>query len=303
MKIDRRGFLKSTATATAGGVLASRIATAAQKEGKNKKKTTIWVVHGTDPKTMLETGLNKIGGIEQFVKKGGKVTIKPNAAWASRPEQAGNTHPILVGAGIAACKAAGAKEIVLPENPCSSADLAFGQSGIKSAAEAAGGRLYALDNGDYFQGITLPRGKVLKYAEVAKDVINTDCLINMPVVKSHSSAVITVSMKNWMGSVKNRSGWHTGLHQSIADFSTFIKPKLIIADATRVMLTNGPRGPGEVVEMKQIIIGTDPVAVDAYAATLFKKKPFDIPHIKIAHEMKIGCGNLARVDVRHVRLS
>jgi uncharacterized protein (DUF362 family) len=71
-------------------------------------------------------------------------------------------------------------------------------------------------------------------------------------------------------------------------------------DATRIMVTGGPRGPGKVETPGQIILGVDPVAVDAYAATLFKKKPFDIPHIKIAHEMKIGCGDLTRVDIQRI---
>jgi hypothetical protein len=43
------------------------------------------------------------------------------------------------------------------------------------------------------------------------------------------------------------------------------------------------------------------VACDAYAATLFKKKPFDVPYIKIAHEMKIGIGDLDKVNVIEVK--
>ncbi len=105
-----------------------------------------------------------------------------------------------------------------------------------------------------------------------------------------------------MGSVKNRKIWHSSnLHQCIADFSTFIKPSLIIIDATHIMTTRGPRGPGKMAFPNQLVFGTDPVAVDAYSATLFDKQPFDIPYIKIAHEMKIGCGDLTRIHVEHVQ--
>ena len=113
--------------------------------------------------------------------------------------------------------------------------------------------------------------------------------------------MLTLSMKNWMGSVKDRGRWHkAGLHQCIADFSTFIKPSLVIIDATRIMLTKGPRGPGDLAHPGELVLSRDPVAADAYAATLFDKDPMEIPHIKIAHEMGTGCADLKRVKVSRV---
>ena len=38
----------------------------------------------------------------------------------------------------------------------------------------------------------------------------------------------------------------------------------------------------------------------AYAVTLFKKTPFDVPHVRIAHEMGIGYGDLAKIRVERV---
>jgi len=255
------------------------------------------VVHGADVAEMLQKGMAKLGGFGAFVKKGQKATVKVNAAWASRPEQGGNTHPALVGAIVEGCRKAGASEVVLPENTCSPHEQSFVLSGIEAAAAAAGGRLYQLGEGQY-RKVALPRGKLLKRAEVATDVLETGCLINVPVAKSHGGAVLTVSMKNWMGSVRDRKFWHQGqLHQCIADCSTLIEPNLIVVDATRIMLTNGPRGPGQIATPGELIFGTDPVAVDAYAATLFGKQPFSVPHIEIAHEMGIGVGDLDKVEI------
>ncbi|MDI6775089.1 MAG: hypothetical protein QME60_06815 [Verrucomicrobiota bacterium] len=44
------------------------------------------------------------------------------------------------------------------------------------------------------------------------------------------------------------------------------------------------------------------MAVDARAATLFKKEPFGIGHIKLAHDMGVGCGDLSRVEVARVNV-
>ena len=109
-------------------------------------------------------------------------------------------------------------------------------------------------------------------------------------------------MKNWMGAVKTRGTWHIWrLEQKIADLSTLLRPSLIIADATRVLLTEGPRGPGKIAEKNELILGTDPVAVDAYAATLLGKRPGDIEHVKIAAEMGIGVADLDKIEILRVR--
>lgn len=294
--INRRDFMKTAAaTAVVGSFLPKAVLA-------DIAKSTIYVVHGMNIKKMVKLGIARMGGWKAFVKKGEKVTIKPNIAWPSRPEQGGNTDPVLVGECVAACKTAGASEVVVPENPCGNPKQSFPMSGIEDAVKKAGGRIYVAKKREYFRKKDLPKAKNLKHADVVIDVMDTGCLINMPVAKNHGSSVLTLSMKNWMGSVRDRGFWHGhNLHQCIADFSTFIKPSLIIIDATRIMLTRGPRGPGELDHPNQLIFGRDPVAVDAYAATLFKKKPFDIPHIKIAHEMGIGCGDLSKVNVVHLK--
>jgi uncharacterized protein (DUF362 family) len=294
---NRREFIKTAAAAAAAGTLIPAGALAGDKP-------VIHVVHGTDVGQMLQAGMAARGGFGAFVKAGKKATIKPNAAWASRPDQAGNTHPDLVGAVVRACKKAGASKVVLPENTCEPSARSFKISGIGAAAKSTGGELYQLDGAKDYKRVDLPRAKVLKRADVAVDVLDTGCLINLPVAKSHGAASITVSMKNWMGSVRNRKVWHAGdLHQHIADCSTLIRPDLIIVDATRIMLTNGPRGPGQVVAPNELIFGTDPVAVDAYAATLFDLEPFDVPYIEIAHQMGVGVGKLEQIDVVRLKTS
>jgi len=259
------------------------------------------VVQGTDVPQMLATGIREFGGWAAIIPKGQPVTLKPNVGWASTPEQGANTNPEVVEAFIRACHAAGAASVVIPENPCSAAAKAFEMSGIGAVARRTGARLYEPEDGKDFVEVDIPQGKILTRAAVVRDVLETGCLINMPVPKSHGGGIMTASMKNWMGSVQDRGFWHrNGLHQCIADFSTLIRAKLIIVDATRIMVTNGPRGPGRMETPNQIVFGTDPVAMDAYVATLFRREPFSIPYIQIAHDMGIGCGDLSKVAVQRI---
>jgi uncharacterized protein (DUF362 family) len=300
--VQRRSFLKTTASVAAVAAL-PQVRLSAQ-EAAAAPAATVVVVHGKDIPKMLEAGIAKLGGWAAFIKPGNKVALKPNVAWNSLPEQGGNTHPDLIRACFLAAEAKGASSITIPENTCHPEKATFKTSGVENALKGTKARLYRPAKTDY-QKVDIPQGKIVKAASVPKDILTCDCLINMPVAKSHSATKLTLSMKNWMGSVPNaeRQGWHRdGLHQCIADFSTFLKPKLIIIDATRIMLTKGPQGPGEMAHPNELIFSTDPVAADAYAATLFKKEPFDIDYIKIAHERGGGCGDLKKVKIERVEV-
>lgn len=297
MRMKRREFLKTSAAVAACTAFAPRRLLAG-----TALPPKVVAVHGTDVAAMLAAGIAALGGWGVFIKSGAKVALKPNAGWASTPEQGANTHPALVEACARACLAAGAAEVVIPENSCSPSEKSFEMSGIAAAARRAGAKLYALENPDQFQTLAVPQGVKLTSVEIARDLLAADCLINLPVAKSHGGATLTIGMKNWMGAVRDRGFWHrNNLHQCIADCSTVLKPHLVIVDATRIMVAKGPRGPGPLEHPNQIVLGTDPVAVDAYAATLFGKEPFAIPYIRIAHDMGIGCGDLGRVEVQHLQ--
>lgn len=292
-------FLKAGVTAAAGTALAQTPLAAADAASP---AATVIVVHGTEIPKMLEAGIAKLGGWQAFIRSGMKVVIKPNVAWNSKPEQGGNTHPDLVRACVLAAEKQGAATVSLPENTCHPEKATFQASGIASALEGTRARLYRPAKQEYGE-VEIPKGKIVKRARIPKDILGCDCLINMPVAKHHSGATLTLSMKNWLGSVSNedRRAWHRdGLHQCIADINTFLRAKLVVIDATRILLTKGPQGPGDLAHPHEIILSTDPVAADAYAATLFKKTPFDVPHILIAHEMGIGCGDLAKIRVERV---
>ena len=295
--IKRRTFIKAGAAAIAGAAALPRAAQAAEPQA------TIVVVHGTDIPKMVEAGIAKMGGWDKFFKPGKKVALKPNIAWNSTPEQGGNTHPDILRTVVRAAEARNVKQITIPENTCHPEKKTFQTSGALDAIAGTRARLYRPKGADVFQQVSVPKGKICQDAKVTRDLVEADCLINMPVAKHHGGATLSISMKNWMGAVDNgtRRAWHrNGLHQCIADFSTFLKPTLIIVDATRIMLNHGPQGPGDLAHPHEIIFATDPVAADTYAASLFGKKPKDVPHIQLAAELGVGCADIEKIKIERV---
>ena len=77
-----------------------------------------------------------------------------------------------------------------------------------------------------------------------------------------------------------------------------------MVDAYNVMKQNGPRGVsvGDVVNMKSLIVSTDPVAADAAAAMIFGAQPADIRHIHLAAGMGLGQINLKKLSIDRIKI-
>ena len=263
-------------------------------------------IKGGEPEVMFDKAMEAMGGMSVYVKKGQTVLVKPNIGWDVVPERAGNTNPKLVKRVIQQCLQAGAKQVYVFDNTCDKWDLCYANSGIEQAVKDAGGTLVPGNTENYYQEVQIPEGKKLKSAKVHELVLESDVFINMPVLKSHSGAKLTICMKNLMGIVWDRGYWHRNdLNQCIADYSTYAKkPTLNIVDAYRVMMKNGPRGVSEadVSLMKSLIISPDMVAADAAATKVFGISPEDVPYIGIADSMGVGSMNLDNLNIHRIIL-
>ena len=259
------------------------------------------VVKGGDPAANTLKAVQALGGIERFVKKNDKVAVKPNPITTSGPEVAANTNPLVVETIVKMCRQAGASDVVVLSHD----DIrGFAGNGIQDATMRAGGRVVAATNRNQYRRLQVLRGKILREVEIIGDILDADVFINVPIVKHHAEATVTLSMKNLMGTNWNRRYFHQyGLHQCIADLSTAVKTDLIVMDANRILLTNGPSGPGQTREERTVIAGTDPVAIDAYGTTLLGRNPGDIDHIRYAYELGVGEMDLNKTNIQEIGVS
>lgn len=264
------------------------------------------VIKGGEPDVMFDRAIKELGGIGKFVKKGQTVVVKPNIGWDVPPERAGNTNPALVKRIIEQCIQAGATKVYVFDNTCDNWSACYKNSGIEKAVKDAGGQIVAGNTESYYHEVAIANGKVLKKAKVHELLLESDLFINVPVLKHHSSANYTVSMKNLMGVVWDRRFWHkNNLQQCIADYASYQKkPVLNVVDAYRVMLKNGPRGVSEadVQLMKTQIITADMVAADAAGVKLLGGNPDNVPYINFADQMKIGTKNLDKLKISRIKL-
>jgi uncharacterized protein (DUF362 family) len=262
-------------------------------------------VRDGEPDLMLDKALEALGGIQKFVKKGQTVVIKPNIGWDVEPEKAANTNPILIKRLVTHCITAGAKEVYVFDNTCDNWTACYKNSGIEKAAKDAGAKVAPGHSESYYQQVSVPGGKNLKDAKVHELILSSDVFINVPVLKSHGSAKVTITMKNLMGIVWDRRFWHrNNLNQCIADFAAYRKPDLNIVDAYNVMTKNGPRGvsKADIVTMKYLIASTDMVAADAAATKIFGMEPSQVNYIQLANDMGVGQMDLSKLNIGRIKV-
>jgi uncharacterized protein (DUF362 family) len=307
--MDRREFIKKSIQAgiilgTANSIGKHSNLFASQSSYPSNKYDLV-AIKGGEPDLMFDKAIESLGGMKTFVKTGQKVVVKPNIGWDVTPDRGGNTNPVLVKRIIQHCYEAGAKEVYVFDNTCDDWKRCYSNSGIERAVKDAGGKIVSGDSERYYQQVEVKSGKSLTAAKVHELILESDVFINVPILKNHSSTELTISMKNLMGNVWDRSYWHrNNLNQCIADFTSFKKPDLNIVDAYYVMKRNGPRGvsKGDVVLMKSQIISTNIVAADSAAAKLFGTEPEKIAHIKIASEMNLGTMDLSKLNINRIIL-
>lgn len=249
-------------------------------------------------KEATKRGVAALGGMDKLVSRGDKVVIKPNMAWNRAPEFAANTNPYVVAALVDMCLAAGASIVKVFDRTCSvNPASSYEKSGIAYAAKKAGAEVEYI-NDRLFKEVQIPDGKAIQSWTFYEDIIladKVDVLINVPIAKHHSASHLTMALKNVFGMIGgNRGKLHMDIHPKIADLNKIIKVDLTVLDAFRILKQHGPTGgrledvDNSVENARKIIIGTDPVAVDSYGATLFGLRGEDIGFIRESYEAGLG---------------
>ncbi len=308
-KIDRREFVKRTAkwgssmvlgTAVfdvlAGGPVAARAAGGA----------VIVAAESDDYAKSAVKAVAELGGMKKFVPKGSKIAVLANV----QSKHPGTyTKPEILRAVLRMCREAGAAEISVLSQ---AAPKAWDDLGMTELIKAEGAvlRLFERD-GEHFRGVPIPGGKGLTEARVLAAVLDSDVFINMPVTKDHAGTRFTGAMKNLMGlssgptnRIFHKANWKTDpadiahLDQCVVDLNKAVRPALNVVDATEFITTNGPFGPGELLKPRQVVAGTDRVALDAYCCTLWGLKPAEIGVVTLGSGQGMNPG---KVKVRRVK--
>ena len=147
-----------------------------------------------------------------------------------------------------------------------------------------------------------------------------DALVNVPVLKDHDLAGVTISLKNYYGAILNPNKFHgNGCDPYIADLNTMPvfreKTRLIVCDATTVQYHGGPGYKSEWAwRYSGILVSTDPVALDAVGHSIIEEKRREAGLRSLAEEGRpprhiesaahpsraVGIADLKKIEIVHI---
>lgn len=251
-------------------------------------------------KVELSKAIELIGGFKSKILKGDSVLIKPNILAPMSYKTGATTNPFLVDALIDLLKEYGVKKITIGEG--SVVGIKTGESFIKTGwdklAEKKGVKLVDFKK-DKFILMSVPDGKIFRILNVSKTLLESDIIINVPVMKTHDTYPATLGLKNMKGVIreKDKKRFHLwNLSQSIVDLNKLLMPHLTIEDGTVGMEGYGPMY-GTPANLGVIIASFDTVAADTVAAEVMGVEQGTIEYIKLAAEQNLGCGNINNIEV------
>jgi len=292
-RLSRRRFLEVGAAASFLALLSEKPSTAQSTPGSG----SIVIARNGTPSELVSGAVKSLGGMDTFVGAGDVVLLKPNASFSVPAGTGANTSPGIASTVARLAFEAGASKVIMADHTINKPGALTVQiNGLREAAEGCGAEFLVLQQESDFETMDLDQARTLRKVDVAKAYTESDVLINLPVLKHHDATGSSVGLKGLMGLVYDRTVFHRdGLDATIADLSLGIRPNLTIVDATKTLVTNGPRGPGELVDIGKVVAGVDPVAVDVASMALAYSlgyADFGIDdrnaYVRIAGELGVG---------------
>jgi uncharacterized protein (DUF362 family) len=301
-EISRRDFLKIST-----GVVLASLVPRSLKGLPDESKPIIAVAHG-DKTKLVEAAVDALGGIKKFISEGDRVCIKPNISFAANIDCGATTSPEIVTQVVQLCLDAGASKIIILDHTIANAELCVEKSNIETALIHKKVSLLTLTKQRQYSEVQVTQGSELDSIQVAKAILESDKLINLPTAKSHSATGVSLGLKNLMGLILDRGHLHqVNLDKAIAELGTVIKPDLTIVDATRALTSGGPGGPGKTVILNKVIAGIDMVAVDSYTVgiTQWYNRSYTgqkVKSIVAASELGLGEIDTNKMNIKEIEV-
>jgi len=233
-----------------------------------------------------------------------RILLKPNLV-EYESGSAINTHPLVVAGAAAAFLRAGASEVIVGEGPGNQRDIEYllTASGLYEHLRELRVRFVDLNHDDVTVVPLKSRFTGLAGLWLPVEVLRADLVVSVAKLKTHHWAGMTAGMKNLFGIAPGAVyGWpknllhFRGIHESILDLNSTIKPGFCIVDAIVAMEGDGPIS-GRARPLGLVAMGCDPTAVDATCARVIGIDPMKLTYLAEAARF-LGNADERRIDQR-----
>ena len=246
-------------------------------------------------KTNLKTALNALGGIRALIPSGSGVFLKVNLLTGRDPKDAVTTHPVVVQA-LASILIENGCRVTIGDSPGGPflPDRMYRIYRVTGMADAAMASGAVLNENLTSVTASFPEGCRLQSFEVMQAVDESEYVISLCKMKTHSMTLMTGAVKNMFGIMPGLS--KAALHyrfQKLADFAhamvdicEYKKPVLSVMDAIEAMEGAGPSA-GTVINANVLLVSTSPHHLDVAAARWMGINPIEVPLLQAASERRL----------------
>jgi uncharacterized protein (DUF362 family)/ferredoxin len=219
--------------------------------------------------------------------KTGLILIKPNLHMDLNSLMGNTTDLRIISDLIRSLQNRGYKNLVIGEGTnCGmhrfNIDV-YSRLGIRDLAKFYGVRFVDFNNTSHVD-LTLSAKTT---ARVAKICLENDCFINLPKIKTHRLAALSVCLKSLVGCFfrMDKRKIHLHLHRQIIQMNEIIKPDLHIVDGLIAKEGQGPAW-GEPKRYDTVVAGTNPFFIDSFCAWMTGFSFNEIKYLQIAVDKK-----------------
>lgn len=248
----------------------------------------------------IKRAVDLLGGMSRFVKPGQRVLLKPNLLSAREPQKRVTTDPAMVGAVARLVLEAGGSPFIGDSPGLDPFGRVAAKTGMADVARDLGIEL--LELGDSVP-VPVPGGSLFKRLEISRRALESDVVINLPKLKTHTQMLLTLGVKNLFGTVvaQRKAEWHymTGLDRQVfaslhLDIYQTLKPALTILDGVWAMEGHGP-GNGSPIHLGLVAAAEDAVALDCRVCHLLGAPLQGFPLYREARARGIGETDIPRI--------
>ncbi|MCX8043119.1 MAG: DUF362 domain-containing protein [Desulfobacterota bacterium] len=263
---------------------------------------TITVIKNKNAARAVAAALASLSAWDIAIKSHSHILIKVNLCGGVAGEPGSYTSVSVLEAVLAEVSSF-AMPLYIGEADCSfnDAEHMFTALNIYACAKRYGARVVNLSKGTWLD-LPVPSPLNMKSVRVA-EVFHNAFIISVPVLKTHPWTNVTITMKNMYGAIypREKSVYHSGLDENIVDINKVIKPHLSIVDGTVAVVSGGFKYGLWVgsppTRLDCIIVGQDPVAVDALGAKILGHDPDHIGYIKKAAQQRLGICKIEDINL------
>jgi len=286
--MKRRDFLKLVPAAALAGTLGC--SSSEEERASARTCSAVAILKAADYKDSLKQklleGFSQLG-LDAKWASGKRVLLKPNLVEPHSEAEHINTHPLFLQAAAEAFLHLGASKVIFAEGAGHVRDsyLVLEESGLGDIVAQEKIPFIDLNYAPAVAVKNLGRGTGMGNLIMPEEVVRAAIVVSVAKMKTHHWVGATLSMKNMFGVMPGSYyGWPknilhiTGISRCILDINATVTPDLAIVDGITGMEGDGPIM-GDPVSSGVIVMGTNPVSVDATCIRVMGMKPERIDYI------------------------